>query len=588
MAASSAMPASVPIPRTRLIGREAERAAARAFLLDDAVPLLTLTGPGGVGKTRLALAIAQDVAPHFADGVVWVDLASLTDAALVAQTVATALALFPAPNHSVIDALVRHLRARQLLLLLDNCEHLISAAAELIAIVLATCPAVQILATSRASVAVRAEHLFPVDPLPLPPESSLGLEMLTRNAAVQLFAERARAVQPTFRLDAQHGAAVAALCRRLDGLPLAIELAAARISHLPAAALLAIISNDRWRLLTGGPRDQPARLRTLRDAIAWSYDLLSPDEQALFRRLAVFAGGFTLAAAEHVGGNSFALGGDGGSAALGGDSPLQRRGASPPGLRGERVEERSSPLPPLSEATPPQAAGRLPLSAASPPERPLALDLIAALVDKNLVRRVDAAAAAEQPRVTMLETVREFALERLADSGEEGAIRDRHAAWCLQIAEAGRTEPWDALPDGWLARMSAEQGNIRTAFDWLEAHGDATAVLRLATAAADHALLHGSLAEGRERLARALALAGDRYPHLRARALFAVGNLAWEQQDLPACAAAAEQAQALFRRLADGCGNRLFARHSRRCRDGSRRHRTRPGAAGEGAGVVSS
>ena len=297
--ASALPPGSSPIPRTRLIGREAERAAAQAYLIDEAVSLLTLTGPGGVGKTRLALTIAQDVTASFADGLAWVDLAPVMDPTLAPATLAAALEFVPSPDRPIAAELARHLRTRQTLLLLDNCEHLASAVADLVAVLLAACPAVQVLATSRAALKLRDERQLPVDPLPVPPPDVSSLAAVAENAAVRLFAERARAVRPAFRLDDANAETVAALCRHLDGLPLAIELAAARMTVLSPEALLAQMA-DPLRLLRGGARDAPARQQTMRDTIAWSYGLLRPEGQTLFRRLAVFVGGFALDAAAAV------------------------------------------------------------------------------------------------------------------------------------------------------------------------------------------------------------------------------------------------------------------------------------------------
>ena len=343
--------ASLPRSWTRLIGRVTERVTARALLLsDEAVPLLTLTGPGGVGKTRLALAIARDVADSFSSGVTWVDLSLLADAALVPATIGTALGINFTPGSPAEDDLIRHLRPSQSLLLLDNCECVLANAADLVGVLLEQCPALQVLVTSRAPLRLRGERILPVEPLPLPRGDVSSLETLSQNEAICLFVDRARAARPSFSLTKTNAPAVAAVCRKLDGLPLAIELAAARTTILSPEALLAQMS-DRLRLLGGGARDLPTRQQTIRNTIAWSYDLLDPEQQALFRRLSIFVGGFTISSVQCL----FEM-------------------------------ERNDPT--------------------------AVVDGIAAIVEQSLVRQTHDGVNGE-PRFTMLETIREFALERL-------------------------------------------------------------------------------------------------------------------------------------------------------------------------------
>lgn len=292
------LPGSLPILRARLIGRTAERDLGRALLVAEAAALLTLTGPGGVGKTRLALEVASDVAASFADGVVWVDLAPLSDPDLVPAAIAAAIGMARLSSGAVVDSLVQALQAQQRLLILDNCEHLLPGVAHLTATLLAGCPALQAIATSRAPLNIRGEQLLTVRPLPLPSPAD-GAQAINANEAVQLFIERAREQRPSFWLDHTDIEATAEICRRVDGLPLAIELVAARTSLLSPAALLPLL-RDRPELLSGGMRDAPLRHRSLRDSITWSYALLTAEERTAHHRLAVFASSWTLEDAEAI------------------------------------------------------------------------------------------------------------------------------------------------------------------------------------------------------------------------------------------------------------------------------------------------
>ncbi len=367
--------AGVPTPLTSLIGREREIAAVGALLCDKGGQLVTLVGPGGVGKTRLALRVAAEVADNFPDGVTFVSLAPISDPHAVGSTIAQALSMRGAGNGSLMDRLSAHLSDRRLLLVLDNFEQ-VSEAAPLVAELLGVCPNLNILATSRGSLRVSGERQYQVPPLALdPPRQTSSAGQPAESEAIRLFVERAQAVNPDFVLTPGSAMAAGEICRRLDGLPLAIELAGAGVKMLQPEAMLMRLDR-RLPLLTGGPRDMPARQQTLRAAIAWGYDLLSPMEQALFRWLAVFVGGCPLTGAEAV-------------VAAGIE----------PGLD--------------------------------------VLEGVASLIDRSLLRQETTDG---EPRFGMLETVREYGLEQLAASGEEDSARRAHAVYYLDLATMAEPE----------------------------------------------------------------------------------------------------------------------------------------------------
>jgi len=399
-AASPALP-DFPIPLTPLVGREGDVALA-TDLLRQRARLLTLTGPGGVGKTRLALQIAAETTALFADGAAFVPLASLEDAGLVLSAIAQVLGVRESGGQPLGELLQRALRGKRLLLVLDNCEHVLLAVTK-VAALLEGCPHLVALATSRAPLRVRGEHEYAVQPLALPPfDRALTVEEVADSPAVRLFVDRAQAANPEFLLTEESASSVAAICERLDGLPLALELAAPRIKLLSPKALLARLHHT-LPLLMGGARDVPARQQTLRSAIAWSYGLLDQGERALFCRLAVFAGGCTLEAAEAV--------------------------CTPLGTWDVDVFEG-----------------------------------LGSLVEKNLLRAQEAEG---EPRFTMLETIREFAQEELEDSGEAQALQERHAAYFLQWAREAYQGSMGPDQVVWLKRQEREHDNLRAALTWL-------------------------------------------------------------------------------------------------------------------------
>ncbi|MFN8593276.1 MAG: tetratricopeptide repeat protein [Thermomicrobiales bacterium] len=476
--------ASLPSAMTGFVGREDEIARLTALLTRDSVRLVTLTGPGGVGKTRLALQTASTLGERFPGGIAFVPLAAVRSADMAPAAIALALGVHDGSDSSPQDRLVRLLHGRSALLLLDNLEHLTAAGPFLVSLLEAS-PRLTILTTSRVPLGTSGEHLVAVPPLTLPNRPSQqhmtppAFSEVAAADAIRLFTERALTAAPGFALTPANAATVTAICERLDGLPLAIELAAARCAILPPAALLARLQ-QRLPLLTGGPRDRPDRLRTMRDAIAWSYDLLDAPVKAHLRRLAVFSGGFSLAAAESV----------------------------------CAAESTSASI----------------------------LDTLSVLTSNSLLQTVNAPEA--EPRFMMLETVREFVCERLVTAGEERAARAAHAAFCLEFVETAEHELWAASSETLLDRIELEHDNLRAALAWTIANEPEMA-LRLASGLGPFWTRRAYWIEGRAWLERALAADSGAPSAHRAAALGRTGAIAGDQGDFTTARHLLEESLAL-------------------------------------------
>ncbi|MBI3659491.1 tetratricopeptide repeat protein, partial [Candidatus Acetothermia bacterium] len=482
---------NLPSSVTSFIGREREIVKVKWLL--NTTRLLTLTGAGGSGKTRLALQVSASMVKDYSDGVWWVELASISDPKLVPQAIASALGVRETQQCSLTDALSDYLKSKQMLLVLDNCEHLISACAHMTETLLHTCPDLQVLATSREALGIAGETVWQVPPLvQLDAHDSLPLKILKQYEAISLFVERALSSQPEFGLTLQNAPAVMQICQKLDGLPLAIELAAARVKVLSVTEIAARL-DDRFRLLTSGSRTALPRQQTLQAAMDWSYDLLSSAEQTLLRRLSIFAGGFTLEAVETICARDDLRKGD------------------------SRIA--------LTEI----------------------LDLLTHLIDKSLVL-VDQRDG--ETRYRLLETVRQFGREKLLDSKEESVLRERHLDWFLALAEKAESELQGPAQSSWLERLEQEQDNLRSALEYAKDRRKTEAGLRMVTALSAFWLVRGYLTEGRSQVASVLAQAGSlKRTITSAKALNAAGTLAEGQGDYLTARSYHEESLAIFRGL---------------------------------------
>ena len=479
---------NLPVQITHFIGRDRE--LAELFRLLASTRLLTLTGAGGCGKTRLALELGARVLDRFPDGIWVVDLAALADPGLVAQAVSSALDVRDGPSRPMLEALLERVRSRQLLLILDNCEHLISACAQFVDTFLRGADRAGVLATSREGLGITGETVWRVPSLSLPdPAQTVSAETLLHHDAARLFVERAAAVDPSFTITAQNAATVADVCIRLDGIPLAIELAAARVRVLSLEQIQTRL-DDRFRLLTGGSRTAVARQRTLEATVDWSYGLLSGAERRLLRRLSVFAGGWTMEAAEEV-------------------------------------------------------------TSDNPGERDDVLESLARRVDQSLAHV--ARDGDGRRRYHFLETVRHYARERLVESGEAERMRDRHFAYFHALALRAEPELTRAGQVAWLNRLQREHDNLRQALDWcLAAPGRSEQSVEFSAALLWFWMKRSYLREGHERMERALSAAGPVPGALRARALMSLGSLTFFRGDFAHAQTLLEESAALALAAGDG------------------------------------
>jgi predicted ATPase len=500
---------NLPVQLTSLIGRERELAEIERLVSTSR--LVTITGSGGVGKTSLALHIAHAVRDTFADGVLFISLAAFTDSTLIIPTIVHSIGLAESPNKLLLDSLKEFLRDRQVLVLLDNFEQVISAA-PLLTELLSACARLKLLVTSRETLHLQGEHEFPLAPLEfsnlaLIPRQ-LSFETLLEYPSIALFVERAQAIQPDFKLTAENASAVAELCTRLDGLPLAIELAAARIKLLPPKTILARLQESSLNLLTGGARDAPARQQTLRNTIQWSYDLLNADEQLTFRWLSTFVGGCTLNTATKVIGQQLS-----------------------------EIHDKERKVDHWSMIT---------------------LDLITSLVNKSLVRQAESIG---EPRLGMLETIREFGQEQFAHTDELESAQRALADHYLSLTEEAEQHLTGREQRAWLNRLGREQDNLRAALRWgFEYHATdpstslrAGFALRLVGALWQYWLLRGEWSEGRRWLEEALSVASnvDVSLALRAKVVYAAAAISRHQYDIARARALCSQSITLYRALGD-------------------------------------